>query len=175
MMSKTPETVAVTASVLNVRSEADAEAEVLLQVKRGTLLEVLEAGESWTRVRTSNGVTGWVATRFIGSPSAVSASASSSPRTRGRPSKTRGGCESDFAFLEAPTLRFSDSGAHGLVVIEANVSSAGKVTSAKVISNSTGDDSLGFLAVKEIESAKFAPPMRNCVPRAFVYTYRRTY
>lgn len=163
-------TVRVTASALNVRREASTDAEVVRQVKKGELLSVLREDESWTRVRLASGETGWVASRFVSKGSATAA-----PRRARRTS--RGGCppDSDYAFTETPALTFSDSGAHGLVVVEATVNAKGTVTSTKVISNGTGDESLAFLAQREIKAAKFSPPIRGCVPRAFVFTYRRTF
>lgn len=126
---------------------------------------MLARDDSWTRVRLASGETGWVSSRFV--------SDGSTPKT----TKGRKGCpaDSDFAFTETPTLAFSESGAHGLVVVEANVSTKGIVTGTKLISNSTGDEALGFLAEREIKSAKFTPPIRNCVARAFIFTYRRTF
>jgi uncharacterized protein YgiM (DUF1202 family) len=161
------DTVRVTASSLNVRREASTEAEVVTQVKKGTSLSVLQRDDSWSKVRLANGTTGWVASRFVSSGS------SSTTASRRR----SGGCppDSDYAFLETPTLAFSDSGAHGLVVVEANVNTKGVVTSTKVVSNSTGDEALAFLTEREIKSAKFAVPIRNCQPRNFIFTYRRTF
>ncbi|HEX6975863.1 MAG TPA: SH3 domain-containing protein [Vicinamibacterales bacterium] len=158
-------TVKVTASALNVRSEASADAEVVAQVKKGESLAVLHEDESWMKVRLADGSTGWVASRFV---------------SRGGEKKKaakKGGCppDSDFAFTETPTLAFSDSGAHGLVVVEANVKVKGTVTSTKIVSNATGDEALAFLAQREIQSAKFSAPIRGCVPRAFIFTYRRTF
>ncbi|HEX7833232.1 MAG TPA: TonB family protein, partial [Thermoanaerobaculia bacterium] len=130
-----------------------------------TSLDVLSEGDSWTKVRLADGQEGWVASRFVAQPQAA------------RKLSKKKGCpvDSDFAFVETPTPRFSDSGAHGVVVVEANVNVSGKVTSTKVISNGTGDEALAFLAAKEIQSAKFSPPIRNCVARAFIFTYRRTF
>jgi uncharacterized protein YgiM (DUF1202 family) len=164
-------TVTVTASALNVRAEASGDAELLAQVKKGTALSVLAHGDSWTKVRLDDGQIGWVATRFVAEPGAKSA------KSGGASPKRKSGCpaDSDFAFLEAPTPRFSDSGAHGLVVVEATVNSSGKVTSTKLIRNTTGDETLAFLTEREIQAAKFSPPIRNCVPKAFIYTYRRTF
>jgi hypothetical protein len=62
-----------------------------------------------------------------------------------------------------------------MVVVEASVNTKGVVTKTKVVSNTTGEESLAFLAEREIKGAKFSPPIRNCVPRAFVFTYRRTF
>ena len=72
-------------------------------------------------------------------------------------------------------LAFSESGAHGMVVVEATVSAKGAVTATKLLSNATGDESLAFLAEREIKGATFSPPIRNCVPRSFIFTYRRTF
>lgn len=157
-------TVRVTASALNVRRDASTEGEVIAQVKNGTTLSVLANDESWTKVRLASGEVGWVASRFVSSGSTSTAKRSS-----------KAGCESDYAFLETPTLAFSESGAHGIVVVEASVNAKGMVTSTKLVSNSTGDESLAFLAQREIKGAKFSPPIRNCVPRAFIFTYRRTF
>ncbi len=157
-------TVRVTASALNVRAEPSTEADVLTQAKRGQTFEMLREDGAWVKVRLASGETGWVASRFVSS---------------GKQQKTnkKGSCpaDSDFAFTETPMLAFSDSGAHGTVVVEANVNVKGVVTSTKLVSNGTGDDALAFLAEREIKGAKFSPPIRNCVPRAFVFTYTRTF
>jgi uncharacterized protein YgiM (DUF1202 family) len=159
--------VRVTASALNVRAEASTEAGVVAQIKKGVTLDVLREDDAWTKVRLASGETGWVASRFVtsGSPSTKAAK----PRKSGCPA------DSDYAFTETPTLAFSDSGAHGMVVVEATVSAKGTVTATKVVSNDTGDDALAFLAEREIKGAKFSPPIRNCAPRAFIFTYRRTF
>jgi len=161
-------TVRVMASALNVRREPAADGEVIAQVKKGTALGVLQSDESWMKVRLADGSTGWVAERFVSREGASQ---------KKRAHAKRGSCpaDSDFAFLETPMPAFSDSGAHGLVVVEATVNTKGSVTSTKVISNATGDEALAFLAAREIKSAKFSPPIRDCGPRAFVYTYRKMF
>lgn len=161
-------TVRVTASALNVRREPVANAEVIAQVKKGTSLGVLRSDESWMKVRLADGSTGWVAERFV---------ARDGVSQKKRASGKRGSCppDSDFAFLEMPMPAFSDSGAHGLVVVEATVNAKGIVTSTKLVANATGDEALAFLTEREIKSAKFSPPIRNCGPRAFIYTYRKMF
>lgn len=161
-------TVHVTASALNVRREPSADGEVIVQVKKGTALGVLRSDESWMKVRLADGSAGWVAERFVAREGASQ---------KKRAAAKRGGCaaDSDFAFLETPMPVFSDSGAHGLVIVEATVNAKGSVTSTKVVSNATGDEALAFLAAREIQSAKFSPPIRDCGPRAFVYTYRKMF
>jgi len=159
-------TVRVMASALNVRAEASTDSDVITQLRKGTSLSVLQENDSWTKVRLASGEVGWVASRFV---SSATASKQATSKKKGCPS------DSDYAILETPTLAFSDSGAHGLIVVEANVNTKGSVTSTKVVSNSTGDESLAFLAEREIKGAKFSPPIRNCVAKAFIFTYRRTF
>ena len=164
-------TVRVTASALNVRRDTSTEADVITQVKKGTILDMLDGDDSWTKVRLASGEVGWVASRFVTSTETKTKTAArkSPPRKSGCPA------DSDYAFIEAPLLAFSDSGAHGLVIVEASVNVKGTVTSTKVVSNNTGDEALAFLAEREIKGARFSPPIRNCVARSFIFTYRRTF
>lgn len=164
-------TVRVTASALNVRNEASTEAAVVKQVRKGEELSLLVAGDSWAKVRLSAGETGWVASRFITDGTAKQGKNAKSSKGKKK------GCppDSDFAFVETPMLTFSDSGAHGLVVVDATINTSGVVTSTKVLSNTTGDEALAFLTEREIRSAKFSPPIRNCAPRSFIFTYKRTF
>jgi TonB family protein len=154
--------VRVTAGVLNVRGEPSMEAEVIGQVRRGDVLTVLASGEAWLRVRAPEGAVGWVAERFV-STGAEKRAAKDCPD------------DSDYAFAEAPGLAFSEKGAHGMVVVEATVDATGNVTATRLISNATSDEALGTAAQREIEAAKFLPPIRDCAPREFIFTYRRTF
>jgi TonB family protein len=160
----------VTASVLNVRMEATTRSEVVTTARRGEKLEVIDPPDSsgaWIRVETASGARGWVAAQHV---------SSSAPRAA-RSARRRRGCrpDSDYRFVKTPTPRFSDSGAHGLVVVEANVDASGVVRSTNVISNSTGDEALGVLAEREIRDARFEAPVRDCAPRAFIFTYKRSF
>jgi uncharacterized protein YgiM (DUF1202 family) len=141
--------VRVTASALNVRAEASTTADVVTQVRKGQSLDVLREDDSWVKVRLADGETGWVAARFV-----------ASGNTSRKQAQKKGGCpaDSDFAFTETPTLAFSDSGAHGIVVVDATVSAKGTVTATKLVLNGTGDETLAFLAEREIKGAKFSPP-----------------
>jgi TonB family protein len=62
-----------------------------------------------------------------------------------------------------------------MVVIEAGVDAKGNVLSTRVVSHSTGDAALAALTEQELRQAKFAPPVRNCAAKAFVYTYKRAF
>jgi TonB family protein len=161
-------TVTVTASALNVRRDPSTTGDVIAMVRRGQRLTLLASTESWMKVRMESGENGWVSSQHVTRDGAA-------PKPSARPRK--GGCQadSDYAFATTPVPVFSDSGAHGLVVVEADVDTSGRVTSTRLVSNSTGDEALGFLTQKEIKGAKFVAPIRNCVPRAFIFTYKRTF
>jgi len=159
--------VTVTASALNVRRDPSASSDVLTLVKKGDRLALLASTESWMKVRIESGEIGWVSSQHVTRDGAAPKSAS----------RARKGCpvDSDFAFATSPMPSFSDSGKHGLVVVEADVDTSGNVLRTRLISNSTGDEALAFLTQREIKSARFIAPIRNCVPRAFIFTYKRTF
>jgi TonB family protein len=161
-------TVTVTASALNVRRDPSGTGEVITLARRGQRLTLLAATESWMKVRLESGETGWVSSQHVTREGAAAKPAAG---------KRRSGCpaDSDYAFATTPVPSFSDSGKHGLVTIEADVDANGRVTATRVTSNSTGDESLGFLAQREIKGAKFIAPIRNCVARAFIFTYKRAF
>ncbi|HEU4520392.1 MAG TPA: TonB family protein [Thermoanaerobaculia bacterium] len=156
----------VMATALNVRADATTDSDALTMVRRGTTLHLIEERDGWYRVRLASGQTGWVSARYV-------SRGGESPQPRRR----RAGCpdDSDYAFEKSPMPSFSDGGGHGLVVVEANVNTSGNVTSTRIISNSTGDPALAEVAEREIRQAKFIPPVRNCVPRTFIFTYKRAF
>jgi len=154
-------TVRVTATTLNVRREASGTSDVIKQVKKGQKLALLSTSDDWDRVRLATGETGYVSVLHVIREG----------------TKSRKGCPADaeFEFVKAPTPAFSDSGAHGIVTVDATVDTKGNVTATKIISNTTGDEALGTLAEREIRSATFTPPIRNCVPKTFIFTYKRSF
>jgi uncharacterized protein YgiM (DUF1202 family) len=156
--------VQVNVSTLNIRADASTSSEIVGHARRGERLNVVGDAGGWLRVRLNDGTTGWVASQLV-----VREGAAARPR--------RGGCppDSNYAFITAPKPSFFDKGPHGMVVIEASVAATGIVTSTRVVSNETKDDSLAAIAEREIRSARFAPPIRNCAPRAFVFTYKRAF
>lgn len=155
-------TLRVTATTLNVRREASPSGEVVAQVRKGDRLTLLAAGDEWNRVRLADGTVGFVAVLHV---------------IREGASRSRRGCapDSEFSFVKAPLPSFSENGPHGMVTVEANVDTRGNVTATRVISNTTGEESLGALASREIREAKFTPPVRNCAPKAFIFTYKRSF
>lgn len=157
----------VTATALNVREEATTDAAALTMVRRGDMLQIIEEKEGWYRVRLASGQTGWVSAQY------VSLGTTAPPPTGRR----RAGCppDSDYAFEKAPMPSFSENGGHGLVVVDATVNTQGSVTSTKIVSNTTGDAALAAIAEREIRGARFIAPVRNCVKRTFIFTYKRAF
>ena len=156
-------TVRVSASALNVRATANGE--VIAQAKRGEKFALLEDAGEWLRIRRADGTVGWVSSQHV-----TREGAAARPR--------RGGCppDSDFSFIKTPKPAFSDqSTAHGIVTVEAGVDVKGNVVSTRVLSNTTGDPALADVVQRELREAKFAPPVRNCVAKAFIYTYKRAF
>lgn len=157
-------TVRVNVSTLNVRSDASTSAEIVGHVRRGERLTLVADSGEWLRVKLNDGTTGWVSSQLV-----VREGAAARPRRAGCPP------DSDYSFLNAPKPLFSEGGPHGMVVIEASVDARGIVTATRVVSNETHDDALASLAEREVRNARFAPPIRNCAPKAFFFTYKRAF
>lgn len=167
--SATPEdrsigTVRVNVSTLNVRREASISAEIVGHVRRGERLTITADAGDWLRVTLGDGTIGWVSSELV-----IMEGAATRPRRSGCPP------DSDYSFVTAPKPAFFERGPHGMVVIEANVDVRGIVTTTRIVSNETHDDALASMADREIRDARFAPPVRNCVTRAFVFTYKRAF
>jgi uncharacterized protein YgiM (DUF1202 family) len=155
----------VMTNTLNVRSAPSLDGEIVTQIKKNDRLAILQSGDDWIRIRLADGTAGWVSRPLV----AVDGAKVIKPRKAGCP------VDSDFHFAKSPVPAFSDSSRHGLVVVEAYVNTKGDVVSTKLVSNSTGDESLAFLAQREMKESKFVAPVRNCVAREFIFTYRRSF
>ncbi len=159
--------VRVITATLNVRREPATSAEVVAQVKRNERLVLLATRGDWSNVRLADGTRGWVSSKLVTSDVPANVA-----------SRRRGNClpDSDYRFTLAPVPSFSDTQtAHGVVTVDANVDPRGIVTTTRLVSNTTNDASLGALAEREIRNAKFAAPVRNCEPKAFIFTYKRSF
>jgi uncharacterized protein YgiM (DUF1202 family) len=156
--------VRVNVSTLNIRGDASTAAPVVGHARRGERLTVIGDSGDWLHVKLNDGSSGWVASQLV-----VREGAAARPR--------RGGCPPDgnYSFITAPKPSFSETGPHGMVVVEASVDARGIVTSTRVVSNDTNDASLAAIAEREVRSARFAPPIRNCAPKAFLFTYKRAF
>jgi uncharacterized protein YgiM (DUF1202 family) len=151
------EVVQVTGSTLNVRQAPTTHAAVVTRVKRGERLVVLGRDAGWVHVRAPAGAEGWVSARYV---------SGATP------------CLADKATAEllsdAP-LSLSEGPSIGKVVIEATVDATGSVASTRVVSDTTGIPELVERAQAEVRTLKFSPPIRNCRPVPFLYTYTRNF
>jgi uncharacterized protein YgiM (DUF1202 family) len=157
-------TVRVNVSTLNIRRDASTSSDIVGHARRGERLTVVVDSGDWLRIKLNDGSTGWVASQLV-----VREGAAARPR--------RGGCppDSNYSFISAPKPSFSENGPHGMVVIEASVDARGIVTSTRIVSNDTNDGSLAAIAEREVRNARFAPPIRNCAPKPFLFTYKRAF
>jgi uncharacterized protein YgiM (DUF1202 family) len=157
-------TVRVNVSTLNIRRDPSTSSDIVGHARRGERLTVAGDSGDWLRIKLNDGSTGWVASQLV-----VREGAAARPR--------RGGCppDSNYSFITAPKPSFSETGPHGMVVIEASVDARGIVASTRIVSNDTNDGSLAAVAEREVRNARFAPPIRNCAPKAFLFTYKRAF
>ena len=116
----------VTTPELKVHAAPSDQAAVVTRFLSGESAAVLSRrNDDWVEVRTANG-SGWAHMSELGSADATKQdSRNPSPR---------------FERVPAP---ISAPSTHGTIYIEANVNTDGQITSAKLITNTTGSDDLG--------------------------------
>jgi uncharacterized protein YraI len=151
------EYVRVTGSRLNVREQPTTGAAAVARVKKGERLEVLGRDGEWVRVRLADGATGWVHGKYVQSDEP---------------------CTPDKAtaeLLSGVPLSFTEGQSVGTVVLEATVDATGSVVSTKVVRDTTGIPELVQRAESEARALKFSPPVHNCRPVPFIYTYTRNF
>jgi TonB family protein len=151
------ETVRVTASRLNVRSQPTTAGATVARVKKGERLLVLGRDEDWVQVKLADGTSGWVSGAYV------------------RKDELCPGDKANAELLSDVPLSFNQGAAIGRVVIEATVSSSGSVASTRVVQDTTGAPELLERALTEVRAFQFAPPIRNCKPAPFIYTYTRNF
>jgi len=151
------EYVRVTGSRLNVREQPNTSAAAVARVKKGERLAVLGRDGEWFQVRLADGATGWVHGKYV---------------------RSEEPCTPDKAtaeLLSGVPLSFTEGSSVGRVVLEATIDATGSVASTKVVQDTTGIPELVQRAESEVRALKFSPPVRNCRPVPFVYTYTRNF
>jgi uncharacterized protein YraI len=151
------EYVRVTGSRLNVREQPATSAAAVARVKKGERLAVLGRDGEWFQVRLADGATGWVHGKYV---------RSEEPCT---PAKATA------ELLSGVPLSFTEGSSIGRVVLEATVDATGSVASTKVVQDTTGIPELVQRAESEARTLKFSPPVHNCRPVPFIYTYTRNF
>ena len=143
---------------LKVHAQPDDKAAVVTKFLSGESVPVLaRRDDDWVEVRTASG-SGWAHMSELGTAQAAKqASGNLSPR---------------FERVPAPV---ASPGTHGTIYIEANVNTDGQVTSAKVITNTTGSEELAQRTIQALEQARFYPIVVKGEKKPFVYYYRVDY
>ena len=148
----------VTAPELQVHTKPDNAAPIVTKFLNGESVSVLaKRTDDWVEVRTVAG-SGWAHMTDLGTAAAAQqATDNLSPR---------------FEHVPAPVAA---PGVHGTIYIEANVNTDGAVTSAKVITNTSGSDELAQRNIQALEQARFYPIVQKGEKKPFVYYYRVDY
>ena len=149
--------VRVTVAKLNVREKPTTQAATVGRVRKGERLAVLGADGEWLKVTLQNGKTGWIHGSYA---------RDDQPCPADKP-----GAE----LLSDVPLSFSEGPAIGKVVVEVSVDAAGNVASTRLVQDTTGIPELVQRVESEARKFKFAPPVHNCHPVPFVYTYTRNF
>ncbi|MGZ7078752.1 MAG: SH3 domain-containing protein [Thermoanaerobaculia bacterium] len=148
----------VTAPELKVHAKPSDQAEVVTKFLNGESAAVLSRrNDDWVEVRTANG-SGWAHMSELGS-------ADQAKQTVENPTPR-------FEKVPAP---IASPGTHGTIYIEANVNTDGQVTSAKIITNTTGSDDLARRNIEALEQSRFYPIVIKGEKKPFVYYYRVDY
>jgi uncharacterized protein YgiM (DUF1202 family) len=151
------EYVRVTGSRLNVREQPTTSAAAVARVKKGERLAVLGRDGDWVQVRLTDGTAGWVHGKYVRSDEPCTADKTTAELLSGVP------------------LSFTEGQSVGKVVLEVTVDATGSVASTKVVQDTTGIPELVQRAESEAKTLKFSPPVHNCRPVPFIYTYTRNF
>jgi len=151
------EYVRVTGTRLNVREQPNTSAAAVARVKKGERLAVLGRDDGWVRVQLPDGTSGWVHGKYV---------------------RSEEPCTPDKAtaeLLSGVPLSFTEGSSVGTVVLEATIDATGSVASTKVVQDTTGIPELVQRAESEARALRFSPPVHNCRPVPFIYTYTRNF
>ena len=149
--------VLVTVGKLNVREKPTTRAATVGRVRKGERLVVLGADGEWLQVTLHDGKTGWIHGSYV---------------REDQP------CPADKAEAQLLTdvpLSFHEGAAIGTVVVEASVDAEGNVASTRLVRDTTSIPELVQRTESEARTLKFSPPVHNCRPVPFSYTYTRNF
>jgi TonB family protein len=146
----------VRADKLPVHTTTSDASPVITTYAEGETVSVMSKKGDWTEVRTSDG-SGWVHASDLGENAKEVEADNLSPR-----------------FRRAP-MPVSQPGAHGEIVLEADVNSDGDVTAVRILSNSTGSQSLADNNAEALRQAHFLPIVQHGQRRNFQYEHRVHY
>ena len=144
-------------AALKIHTKAADDAPVVTTYQHGESVSVLSRRGAWAEVRIASG-SGWVhASELAGAAEATKEADNTKPH---------------FTRELQPV---SQPGAHGDIVLEADVNTDGAVTNVRTIRNTTGSASLEARNIASLRQATFTPVVRHGRREAFVYEHRVHY
>ena len=146
----------VQAEKLPVHTTTSDSSPVVATYAGGETVSVLSRKGDWTEIRTSEG-SGWAHSADLADNAKQVEADNLSPR-----------------FRKAP-MPVSQPGAHGDIILEADVNSDGDVTDVRLISNTTGSVSLAENNAAALRQAHFLPIVQRGRRRNFTYEHRVHY
>jgi uncharacterized protein YgiM (DUF1202 family) len=145
-------------STLKIHTKAADDAPVVTTYQHGESVSILSRRGAWAEVRVASG-SGWV----HGNELEDAAEATKAEADNVKPHFTR------------DPQPVSQPGAHGDIILEADVNTDGVVTAVRTLRNTTGLTSLETRNAESLRKAVFTPVVRHGRREAFVYEHRVHY
>jgi uncharacterized protein YgiM (DUF1202 family) len=145
-------------TTLKIHTKAADDAPVATTYQHGESVSVLSRRGAWAEVRTASG-SGWVHAAEL---------ADAAEETKAEAENTK----PHFTREPQPVTQ---PGAHGEIVLEADVNTDGVVTNVRTLRNTTGLTSLEMRNAESLRQAVFTPVVRHGRREAFVYEQRVHY
>jgi TonB family protein len=147
----------VGASKAEVRKTANDDAEVIATYPNGEAVSVLARQGQWTEIRTGDR-SGWARSADLLDATAANAQANDTT-----------------VRFRRPPMPVAANGARGEIHLEASVNSDGDVVDVKVVTNTTGSQTLLERNIDALRRAQFEPMMQKGERKGFTYDHRATY
>jgi len=145
-------------SALKIHTKAADDAPVVTTYQHGESVSILSRQGAWAEVRIASG-SGWAHANELED----AADATKAEADNVKPHFTR------------DPQPVSQPGAHGDIVLEADVNTDGVVTNVRTLQNTTGVSSLETRNAESLRRAVFTPVVRHGRREAFVYEHRVHY
>ncbi|HYM60657.1 MAG TPA: SH3 domain-containing protein [Thermoanaerobaculia bacterium] len=145
-------------SEATVRLRPGDDAPVVMKYQNGESVTLLAKKGDWAEVRTFNG-TGWAKLSELATAEEATALQPDNATPR---------------FKKAPAP-ITQTTVHGEIVLEASVNNAGEVVAVRILTNTTGSQTLVQQNIVELRAAKFFPIVQHGKRIPFVYEYRVHY
>jgi len=147
----------VSAPEVSARAQANDTAEVIAKYPIGDAVSVLAKQGDWVEIRSGDR-SAWVRAADLQTAQ-----------------ERAGGEENPQPKFQKMPLPISAPSVHGEIYIEASVNTDGDVTDTRILSNTTGSETLARQNVEQLRAAKFYPIRVKGDLKAFKYYHRVTY